>query len=184
LKPVPSSAFGQNAPSNRITLGIIGCGNQSTVDIPEWLKCLRQDFPIRGSGKSRRKQRFDDSGKTLSTPVCFPSDCRQLCRSRTLGSRCHHRFCGPWQRALPKGMPLPGVATRQKAGHPSDLPIDVNTTITLTEDRMGGKRERGHYLLDCEPPLCHTQPKTRSRRPPWFHLAHCPIFRHPSSRHA
>jgi predicted dehydrogenase len=36
---VPSSVFGQNAPSNRITLGIIGCGNQSTVDIPEWLKC-------------------------------------------------------------------------------------------------------------------------------------------------
>jgi predicted dehydrogenase len=35
---VPSSVFGQNAPSNRITLGIIGCGNQSTVDIPEWLK--------------------------------------------------------------------------------------------------------------------------------------------------
>jgi predicted dehydrogenase len=35
---VPSSVFGRNAPSNRITLGIIGCGNQSTVDIPEWLK--------------------------------------------------------------------------------------------------------------------------------------------------
>lgn len=35
---VPRSLFGQNAPSNRITLGIIGCGNQSTVDIPEWLK--------------------------------------------------------------------------------------------------------------------------------------------------
>lgn len=35
---VPSSVFGQNAPSKRITLGIIGCGNQSTVDIPEWLK--------------------------------------------------------------------------------------------------------------------------------------------------
>jgi predicted dehydrogenase len=34
----PSSVFGRNAPSNRITLGIIGCGNQSTVDIPEWLK--------------------------------------------------------------------------------------------------------------------------------------------------
>ncbi len=37
---VPSSVFGANAPSNRITLGVIGCGNQSTVDIPEW---LRQD---------------------------------------------------------------------------------------------------------------------------------------------
>jgi hypothetical protein len=35
---VPSSALGQNAPSKRINLGIIGCGNQSTVDIPEWLK--------------------------------------------------------------------------------------------------------------------------------------------------
>lgn len=34
----PSSVFGQNAPSKRITLGIIGCGNQSTVDLPEWLK--------------------------------------------------------------------------------------------------------------------------------------------------
>ena len=35
---VPSPVIGQNAPSNRITLGVIGCGNQSTVDIPEWLK--------------------------------------------------------------------------------------------------------------------------------------------------
>ncbi len=35
---VPSSVFGANAPGNRITLGIIGCGNQSTVDLPEWLK--------------------------------------------------------------------------------------------------------------------------------------------------
>ncbi|MBM3888975.1 MAG: Gfo/Idh/MocA family oxidoreductase, partial [Verrucomicrobia bacterium] len=35
---VPASVFGQNAPSKRITLGIIGCGNQSTVDIPEFLK--------------------------------------------------------------------------------------------------------------------------------------------------
>jgi len=35
---VPRSVFGKNAPSNRITLGIIGCGNQSSVDIPEWLK--------------------------------------------------------------------------------------------------------------------------------------------------
>src|SRR3954471_142635 len=34
----PRSVFGQNAPSNRITLGIIGCGNQSTVDLPLWLK--------------------------------------------------------------------------------------------------------------------------------------------------
>jgi len=35
---VPASVFGRNAPSNRIQLAIIGCGNQSTVDIPEWLK--------------------------------------------------------------------------------------------------------------------------------------------------
>lgn len=35
---IPSSVLGKNAPSNRITLGIIGCGNQSTVDIPEFLK--------------------------------------------------------------------------------------------------------------------------------------------------
>ena len=34
---VPGSVFGRNAPSNRIALGIIGCGNQSTVDLPEWL---------------------------------------------------------------------------------------------------------------------------------------------------
>lgn len=34
----PRSVFGQNAPSKRITLGVIGCGNQSTVDLPEWLK--------------------------------------------------------------------------------------------------------------------------------------------------
>ena len=35
---LPRSLFGANAPSNRITLGIIGCGNQSSVDIPEFLK--------------------------------------------------------------------------------------------------------------------------------------------------
>ncbi|HWQ91952.1 MAG TPA: Gfo/Idh/MocA family oxidoreductase [Clostridia bacterium] len=35
---VPRSVFGANAPSNRVTLAIIGCGNQSTVDIPEFLK--------------------------------------------------------------------------------------------------------------------------------------------------
>ncbi len=34
---VPSSVFGQNAPSNRVTLAVIGCGNQSTIDIPEFL---------------------------------------------------------------------------------------------------------------------------------------------------
>lgn len=34
----PTSVLGRNAPSNRITLGVIGCGNQSTVDLPEWLK--------------------------------------------------------------------------------------------------------------------------------------------------
>ena len=35
---LPASIFGKNSPSNRIALGVIGCGNQSTVDIPEWLK--------------------------------------------------------------------------------------------------------------------------------------------------
>ena len=35
---VPSSVFGKDSPSNRIALAIIGCGNQSTVDLPEWLK--------------------------------------------------------------------------------------------------------------------------------------------------
>ncbi len=34
----PGSLFGRNRPGNRITLGIIGCGNQSTVDLPEWLR--------------------------------------------------------------------------------------------------------------------------------------------------
>lgn len=35
---LPWSVWGQNAPSKRFTLGVIGCGNQSTVDLPEWLK--------------------------------------------------------------------------------------------------------------------------------------------------
>jgi predicted dehydrogenase len=34
---VPGSVLGRSAPSNRIALGVIGCGNQSTVDLPEWL---------------------------------------------------------------------------------------------------------------------------------------------------
>jgi predicted dehydrogenase len=34
---VPNSVLGQTAPSKRITLGVIGCGNQSTVDLPQWL---------------------------------------------------------------------------------------------------------------------------------------------------
>ncbi len=34
---VPASVFGAKAPSNRITVGIIGCGNQSTIDIPAFL---------------------------------------------------------------------------------------------------------------------------------------------------
>ena len=34
---VPASVFGANAPSNRIHLGFIGCGNQSTVDLPAFL---------------------------------------------------------------------------------------------------------------------------------------------------
>lgn len=34
---LPSSVIGQNRPGNRVTLGIIGCGNQSAVDLPEWL---------------------------------------------------------------------------------------------------------------------------------------------------
>lgn len=35
---VPSTVFGANAPSNRINVGIIGCGNQSRADIPGILK--------------------------------------------------------------------------------------------------------------------------------------------------
>lgn len=35
---VPSSVLGANPPSNRINLGVIGCGNQSTVDLPNFLR--------------------------------------------------------------------------------------------------------------------------------------------------
>lgn len=35
---VPASIFGANAPSNRINVGIIGCGNQSRVDVPGMMK--------------------------------------------------------------------------------------------------------------------------------------------------
>jgi predicted dehydrogenase len=34
---VPSSVLGASAPSNRITLGVIGCGNQSRIDLPAFL---------------------------------------------------------------------------------------------------------------------------------------------------
>jgi predicted dehydrogenase len=34
---LPSTLFGANAPSNRISLGFIGCGNQSTIDLPAFL---------------------------------------------------------------------------------------------------------------------------------------------------
>jgi predicted dehydrogenase len=34
---VPSSVFGANAPNNRIQVGFIGCGNQSTIDLPAFL---------------------------------------------------------------------------------------------------------------------------------------------------
>jgi len=34
---VPSSVFGADAPSNRIHVGFIGCGNQSTIDLPAFL---------------------------------------------------------------------------------------------------------------------------------------------------
>jgi predicted dehydrogenase len=34
---VPSSVLGALAPSNRITVGLIGCGNQSTIDLPAFL---------------------------------------------------------------------------------------------------------------------------------------------------
>ena len=35
---VPSSVFGANAPSNRIHVGFIGTGNQSTIDLPAFLQ--------------------------------------------------------------------------------------------------------------------------------------------------
>ena len=34
---VPATVFGQAAPSNRIHVGFIGCGNQSTIDLPAFL---------------------------------------------------------------------------------------------------------------------------------------------------
>jgi predicted dehydrogenase len=34
---VPATIFGQTAPSNRIHVGFIGCGNQSTIDLPAFL---------------------------------------------------------------------------------------------------------------------------------------------------
>jgi len=34
---LPSSVFGANAPSSRINVGFIGCGNQSTIDLPAFL---------------------------------------------------------------------------------------------------------------------------------------------------
>lgn len=34
---VPSRVLGALAPSNRITVGVIGCGNQSTIDLPAFL---------------------------------------------------------------------------------------------------------------------------------------------------
>jgi predicted dehydrogenase len=34
---LPATVFGANAPSNRITIGFIGCGNQSTIDLPAFL---------------------------------------------------------------------------------------------------------------------------------------------------
>lgn len=35
---VPSTVFGANAPSNRINVGFIGLGNQSTIDLPSFLR--------------------------------------------------------------------------------------------------------------------------------------------------
>src|SRR3989339_1113753 len=35
---IPSRVLGANSPSNRINIAIIGCGNQSSVDVPEFLK--------------------------------------------------------------------------------------------------------------------------------------------------
>ncbi len=34
---VPASVLGVNAPSNRIGVGFVGCGNQSTIDLPAFL---------------------------------------------------------------------------------------------------------------------------------------------------
>ena len=34
---VPSSVFGADAPSNRITMAIVGCGNQGSGELGAWL---------------------------------------------------------------------------------------------------------------------------------------------------
>jgi hypothetical protein len=41
---LPPRVFGQQAPSNRITLGVIGCGHQSTRVIPAFLACDQADI--------------------------------------------------------------------------------------------------------------------------------------------
>jgi hypothetical protein len=48
---VPSSILGANAPSNRINVALIGCGNQSRVDLPNMLRQPEQVvFPLIGDG--------------------------------------------------------------------------------------------------------------------------------------
>ncbi|HEX4131401.1 MAG TPA: Gfo/Idh/MocA family oxidoreductase [Pirellulales bacterium] len=95
---VPSSIFGANAPSNRINVGFIGLGNQSTIDLPAFLN--NDDVHVvavcdvnRGSdgyrdasqflGREPGKQKVDDyySAKTKSGnfKACdASSDFRQL----------------------------------------------------------------------------------------------------------
>lgn len=60
---LPASVFGANAPSNRIQVGMIGCGNQSRVDVPGMLKL--EDVRVvavcdvnRGSHGYRSKEHF------------------------------------------------------------------------------------------------------------------------------
>lgn len=82
---VPSSVFGANAPSNRIHVGMIGCGNQSRVDVPGMLglddvRVLAVCDVNRGSNGYRDEKHFlgrepvcDQANKhydAASKPIC------------------------------------------------------------------------------------------------------------------
>ena len=81
---VPSSVFGANAPSNRINVALIGCGNQSRVDLPSMLR--QADAQVvavcdvnRGSDGYARPDHF------LGRDPAQKKSERILCWQKTLG---------------------------------------------------------------------------------------------------
>lgn len=64
---VPSSVFGQNAPSNQVTIGIIGCGNQANA-------CW--------------EYKKDDKCKIIAT--CDPNTERRVRRAKEWGAEAHY----------------------------------------------------------------------------------------------